>query len=739
MQVKAQITIPRAANSRGKPTVFNTIGQRVIAYSIDSAMDTDTDSWTIQFGIEDAVGFAQDVLDRDAEVRANIYGFGNGAIETLHSGFADEITLDEQGTMSIQGRDITAVAVDSQHPPQIWHGIRPHVLVAQEARSLNIGDKLKLTKAAPFKTYATDGSESYWQVWYRFYRKRRMWMWAQPDATINAMTLHYNQPISYYFGRPGRPTGVRAANFIPVQTVEWRSNKQQRVGEVFYFGHRGDIGFLGQAHDPSTRKWIKRPNLIIASGDAHNQAEAHVEAWEEIFETKVGAVEIKLTIANPGFLIKQDRMAFVNLPHIGLVGEYYVVGAQILGSTSDGFYEIVRLREKNYAISARVPSDPRLKSLGPTSREGGAYGIASDLNTEGPADWNQYFVNAANKFHGPWDFKLYLGVLLSICEHETHFHNYRRGGSIEYPGTANGVPPAENDPEVRGVWHNFALNFANEAAKGIVNEDYAVGPMQLLTLGYKLYADRLGGANISDELMGGRWDPESNIMAGGAALATHLGAGWTISPSGHLSKSKITGLSLQPTEENIWQGVEGYGGSRKYMLEIRAIYNQTYKAVVEEAIATADAQGNAVAAEIPGTSEELRKRVINNDLITFERRASIEDIRSGQIDDEVLRFLLWFTDAMWPVTISVLKTGHSVHTSEGKISAHSVGKAVDMSNYNFTNLRTDAAMKFIAAGQAITKFSQLIGPNPQLVIPLGYYDDKTLNEHKSHIHVGWPI
>lgn len=748
--VRAEFTLPQVINGRGVISTFKGMGGKVSAYDIDSAMDTDTDTWTIQMGVDNPTDFVSDMLSRDTEVRCNLYAIGHSGVETLHSGFADEITLDEQGVMNIQGRDITAVAVDSQHPPQIWHGVRPEVLVAREARQLKIADKLKLTKARGFKTYVTDGSESYWQVWYRFYRKRRMWMWAEADGTLSAMTLHYNQPITYYFGERSVIKGNKSVNFIPVEQCTWRSNKNQRVGEVFYFGHRGDIGFVGTANDPATKTWIKRPTVIVASGDAHNQAEARVEAWEEIFESKVGAVEISLTVADPGFTIRQDRMAFVNLPSMGLKGQYYVVGSRTVGSTTEGFYQVVRLREKNYAVSRRVPTDPTLKDAGGISTKvtGSAASISSLLDVGGSADVHQYFVNAANKYHGPWDFKLFLGVLLAICDKESGFRNVREGGSIEYPGTDNGVPPTRSNTEIKGAWDRFTNAYANERALGHASQDWGVGYMQLTTLGYKLAADRLSGGPFHDELLGGRWDAESNIMAGAAALADKLGAGTSITSDGHIVASKVTGLSLIPTEANIWQGVQNYNGggsaARAYMLDVRSRYTQTFKGAVASAISEAKAADvNAQASgTLPGGSvAELRNRVLNNTMIQFSRQSQRDDIRRGLIANHVLTFLLWFTDAGWPVTITALRSDHSTYTTEGRVSAHSAGRAVDLGNYSFLNPKTSDAMKFIGKYQKLIGFDQLIGPDPSLVIPNtpGYYDQQTLNEHKSHIHVGFPI
>ena len=115
---------------------------------------------------------------------------------------------------------------------------------------------------APFKTFATDGSESFWQVWYRFYRKRAMFMWAEPDGAIIASFLASAEKVNYFIGTPLPNT--RASDWLPVERLEWRSNKQQRVGEVFYFGHRGDIGFVARAVDPATKSWIRKPNKIVS-------------------------------------------------------------------------------------------------------------------------------------------------------------------------------------------------------------------------------------------------------------------------------------------------------------------------------------------------------------------------------------------------------------------------------------------------------------------------------------------
>jgi hypothetical protein len=511
------------------------------------------------------------------------------------------------------------------------------------------------------------------------------------------------------------------------------------VGDVYIFGHRGDSGFVAHAGDPTTLKWIKRPLTIIQSPDVHNQAEARIEAWEEIFESKVGALEIKLTIPNPGYIIRQNHMARVNIPSIGLRGDFYVVGAQSSGDTNTGHYLTVRLREKNYAISRRVPTDPSI-SRGTSTDPGGSAqaGIAASLPSD--ISYRQFFVEAAQKFRGPWGFSVFLGVLLSIAEQETGFSNVRRGGHVEYPGTANGKVPS---PVFKNSGYDkFVEMFANEKSGGHVSEDYAVGVMQLLTEGFKLYADRVfDPQRVGDELLGGRWDVRSNILAGGAALAAKLGAGVTITPDGQLRNTKPTGLSLNPNEENIWAGVAAYGEGDAYANQVKVRYKTKYAGDVQAAITAATVADKNSDNSLPaGSILELQKRVLSSSLITYTRQSQRDDIKYGLIVPDVLKFLLWMTEVKeLPCVITALKSDHDAKTTEGNISAHSFGKAVDLGNYSFQNSQTAHVMKLIGDNQSVLGFSQLIGSVDSLVIPSGFYDAATLAQHESHIHVGWPI
>jgi hypothetical protein len=153
--------------------------------------------------------------------------------------------------------------------------------------------------------------------------------------------------------------------------------------------------------------------------------------------------------------------------------------------------------------------------------------------------------------------------------------------------------------------------------------------------------------------------------------------------------------------------------------------------------------GTDVEADVPRrypTGGALRRAVLENPNITFTRDSQKTDIKQGYIKRSVLQFLVAFTDAGFSVTITALKSDHDRYTSRGNISAHSVGKAVDMGNFTInTQAETRRAMNWINAHRQLLDISQIIGPIDSLVYPPGYYDSGTLAAHDNHIHVGWAL
>jgi cell wall-associated NlpC family hydrolase len=193
------------------------------------------------------------------------------------------------------------------------------------------------------------------------------------------------------------------------------------------------------------------------------------------------------------------------------------------------------LREKTFALSRRKPDDPELavdntqNALAPDVGAGIEGEGAGVVGPEG-IRWGDCFARSAKQWHGPWPMDLFLATLLAICEHETHFQNVRNGGTTEFydepiGGGSKPGPPAPDYNSKIETWRNLFANKAGNMRIPIsTSQDsharangLAVGPMQLLTEGYKVWADEIGGTPGE---YGSRWDPCSNIWAGGRALAS---------------------------------------------------------------------------------------------------------------------------------------------------------------------------------------------------------------------------
>jgi prophage tail gpP-like protein len=731
--MKARAVVTTKFEGKGyRPRVID----RVESYTVDSAMDTDADSWSMQLGFDDDL---LAVLKRDAEVRVNLYAISD-SILSLATGFTDEIAISDDGSLVLSGRDMTAVAVDSVAEPGKWKWVRPDQLVAKQARQLKIGDRLDLDKAPAQKNIYTDGSETYWEFWYRFYRRRAGWIWAEADGLIRAGKLNYDMAPVYKFGSSaGMKSSASRENWIPVESVTFTKTTQKRVGEVIMIGHRGTVPFIARSSDPTTRDWIKRPRKIIDNSNVKSQKEAIHELWEEIHESKIGSLEISLTVWNPGFIIRQNRMATVNIPKVGIRGTFFVVGAKTVGSTSGGVWQEIRLREKNYAISRRVPDDPKLSE---DPSQAIASGLGANLGLP-RQNWSDYFIQATQKFHGAWDFNLFCAVLLGICQHETGFRNVREGGNSEwYPRpdksdylsdqakhSVQGVVDASKSSPATfqsdlAKWEDAFANSAGNP-KNPYKREAGVGPMQLTTASYKDDADEMG--NKKGELDGARWQPKFNIFSGAKAFA-----------------GKLSGLPIN--DNNIWDGVRRYNGdgprAYAYMLTIKKDVEANWLPQIKLARQSSSQEAKTATQDIANTSKGLREEVLNNPLIEFSRASQKTDIQSGQIADEVLRGILlvvknwYFTNNLRPnATITALKSDHDVNTSEGRVSAHSTGHAVDLGFYNPSNAA--GPMAWMNKNRELLGFKQLIGPTDYLVYPKGIYDSKTLGEHDNHIHLGW--
>lgn len=540
---------------------------RVESYQVDSAMDTDTDQFSVDVG--DPEFELISLLSRDDEVRVSLSAQIRGTTHVpILQGYADTVAIRQDGSLSLQGRDLSSAAVDTTAVPFNWRNARPTKIIGDHARKLGFS-KLNISPVKVIRSLFTDGSESEWDFWYRMVRKRQMWIWCSPDGTLNVDQLNYAASPTYYFGVPGGKY-QNQGNWIRVEQCEIRKNTQTRIGEVWVFGETGKVGFGPiKASDPNIKDWIKKPLRIITADAAHtNRTEAIKEANEEIFEGIVGSIEIAIRISDPGMPIRQNTTAILNLPQLNFSGEFFVVGTQIFGG-QDGFYQSVRLREKKYALTRRIPKDPTSKAGG---EDDAGFVMGSKL-IPSKADYGEFFIKAAQAWHGGWDYDLFLATLLAIGAHESAgFQNVREGnvGGPEWsPPPDEGLKAKDSpsdqhhhgDPATGGRLAAWRADFANDPGNPLnpFGRDAGVGIMQLTTHSYKEAADKRTG--IVDEYVGGRWHPEANIFIGASVLASKL-------------------QKYPQTEANFWLGVRDYNGkgaaAEKYAKDRRNEVNTTW-------------------------------------------------------------------------------------------------------------------------------------------------------------------
>lgn len=591
---------------------------RVESYSVDTAMDTDSDSFQISIG--DPNFQLRRLLNRDNEVRVNIFGGSAGKIEELQQGFADSVGMTEDGLLVIQGRDLSCLATDSIAKPHDQRNYRPHKAIEKEARALGFRE-FNLDRVPALKRHYTDGSETYWEKWYRAYRKRKRWMWLEPNGVLRADVLHYTHTPYYRFGRV--PSGGNRNRWIPVQSFDFQSRKQGRIGIAQVVGQSNNIGVIHTEVDKSIKQWVRRPFQIFQDDDVNSRSEARKQAFEEIFEAKVGAIEITIEITHPGFIIRQNRMARLRIPEAGIDGEYFVVGNTIIGGP-DGVIQRVRLRQKGFAITRRVPDDPKLEKP-PSAKVSGAMGQALGVR------WGDSFVSAARRFHGAWPHDLFLACLLAICNKETGFRNVRYSGTVEwYPPPFSGKhPDLPGGTAGRGSLQRHHRLFANARTNPLnplyPRSEAAVGPMQLVTPDFKVWADQHGGNR--GEYDGGRWMPDSNIHSGARALA------------GKLSGLPVSEANLFFAIGHRYYGSSSAAANNAYARDVRRMVftDPGYLGIVREARSAAEDLNTSGGGSWGGSKpiadqfRDVATRKYNLEVISAKR--STRNTKSGGVSD----------------------------------------------------------------------------------------------------------
>jgi murein DD-endopeptidase MepM/ murein hydrolase activator NlpD len=140
------------------------------------------------------------------------------------------------------------------------------------------------------------------------------------------------------------------------------------------------------------------------------------------------------------------------------------------------------------------------------------------------------------------------------------------------------------------------------------------------------------------------------------------------------------------------------------------------------------------------SKEQLQQQVLANPDIDIYP-CGRQDIETGQIDRRVLATLEFLAVSDLKPTVSALKCGHSDLTTEGNVSEHSTGDAVDISQINGTPIVghqgpgsiTDTTIRKLLTLQGSMKPHQIIS----LMTYPGADNTLAMADHYNHIHVGF--
>ena len=121
--------------------------------------------------------------------------------------------------------------------------------------------------------------------------------------------------------------------------------------------------------------------------------------------------------------------------------------------------------------------------------------------------------------------------------------------------------------------------------------------------------------------------------------------------------------------------------------------------------------------------------------------AAQNDIQTGQIDSRVINLLAMLTQK-YSLTLSSLKSDHSLTTASGNVSNHSGGRAMDIASVNGVSC-TDQS-----AGSPCTEVGRFLASLPDGIKPTeliyGWDLDGSgtafaMSDHTDHIHAGFGL
>jgi hypothetical protein len=311
-------------------------------------------------------------------------------------------------------------------------------------------------------------------------------------------------------------------------------------------------------------------------------------------------------------------------------------------------------------------------------------------------------------------------------------NHYTYGGLADvvhnYPAPADAPPaqgsPSQSDPRVMQKQRLFANpQRPNSFAAG--------GQEQLNDQTQKARAD--GFNSVSDYFPPNSQPPPQPLVMQPFVRGAHLLSGTII---GHLGKQDASAPHLHFQITPAGNGAPNIDPKPILdgwkLLEATSVYRSDGKNVL---LAGDNADiGSILLLPKP----QLEQRVLNDGRIDIYP-CGRQDIQTGQIDQRVLAMLEYLSDSGLRPSVSALKCGHSLMTTSGNVSAHSVGAAADLATINGIPIEghqgpgsiTEITLRRLMLMQGSMAPDQLISlmslGGPSFALP----------DHYNHIHVGY--
>jgi hypothetical protein len=291
-------------------------------------------------------------------------------------------------------------------------------------------------------------------------------------------------------------------------------------------------------------------------------------------------------------------------------------------------------------------------------------------------------------------------------------------GKQRIDAQGEGVPQAVNTEDAR------PRLFAYPERQGLSALEQPIDPTErfLERVGYESFRSYFGVRRFNPKRTELRQLREGSRVVGGTVLG-RVGDGGDLAPHVHFSIQPAGRGAPTIDPKPILDGWK--------LLEATHIYRATGK--------NPFANDSASSGQVLLLSKEQAIRQLLAEPRVEIYECGRQDIQTGQIDVRVMKLLLYLARSGFRTGVTSLKCGHSVYTSSGNISHHSIGGAVDIATINGLPVLGNQGAGSITEA-LIRHILELQGTMvPDQVISLMDMGGPTfvMGDHADHVHVGY--